>query len=142
MPDVFTREKRSEVMSRIRGRGNKETELKFAAILRRNAIHGWRRHIAIIGRPDFAFSQYRIAVFIDGCFWHCCPKCGNMPKNNRAFWKRKLDGNVARDMQVTRELRKLGWKVVRVWEHELAQESRLLAKLSRYIDQAKTRARE
>jgi DNA mismatch endonuclease (patch repair protein) len=142
MPDVFTREKRSDVMSRIRGRGNRETELRFAGILRRNAIRGWRRHVEIIGRPDFSFAEWKIAVFIDGCFWHCCPKCGNMPKNNRAFWKRKLEGNVSRDRTVTAELKKLGWRVMRVWEHELPQESRLVARLLRYIEKSNPRSRK
>lgn len=132
MPDVFTREKRSEVMSRIRGRGNRETELRFISILRSRGISGWRRHLRILGRPDFVFREYKLAVFIDGCFWHCCPKCGNMPKNNRLFWKIKLEGNVARDRRVTTELKKMGWKVLRLWEHELRSESRVLAKLQRH----------
>lgn len=132
MPDVFTRKKRSEVMSRIRGRGNRGTELRFISILRSRGISGWRRHLRILGRPDFVFREYKLAVFIDGCFWHCCPKCGNMPKNNRLFWKIKLEGNVARDRRVTTELKKMGWKVLRLWEHELGSESRVLAKLQRH----------
>ena len=75
MPDVFTKEKRSEVMSLIRGKGNKETENALLALLRQNKITGWRRHLPLPGKPDFAFQKQKVAVFVDGCFWHGCPKC-------------------------------------------------------------------
>lgn len=126
MPDVFTRQKRSEVMARIRGKGNRETELALRALLREHKINGWRRHYPIPGRPDFAFPGERVAVFVDGCFWHRCPKCSNMPANNREFWERKLNGNVARDRLVTRELRIEGWAVLRIWEHELQKPRRVM----------------
>src|SRR6185312_4461416 len=109
MADVFTRRKRSEVMSRIRSRNNRDTELLFASILRKNQIWGWRRHAAITGRPDFIFNKNRIAIFIDGCFWHCCPKCGNMPASNRDFWYEKLSKNKTRDKFVTKTLKAAGW---------------------------------
>jgi DNA mismatch endonuclease (patch repair protein) len=131
MPDVFTKAKRSQVMSKIRGRGNRDTELALAKLLRRNGISGWRRHSAIFGRPDFAFHKLRVAIFVDGCFWHCCPKHSNIPANNRPFWKRKLDGNRRRDALVIRTLRAGGWKTLRVWEHELSRknENRLLRRI-------------
>lgn len=119
MPDVFTPQKRSEVMARIRGKGNKETELALAVLLRRNRVIGWRRHAAITGRPDFVFRKQKVAVFVDGCFWHCCPKHSNMPANNRAFWERKLAGNRRRDRHVTATLRAAGWSVIRIWEHDI-----------------------
>jgi len=72
-----------------------------------------------MGRPDFVFPASRVALFVDGCFWHGCPKHYTKPKNNRAFWKRKLDANHARDRQVNRELRRKGWRVLRIWEHDL-----------------------
>lgn len=70
-------------------------------------------------RPDFVFQKQRVAVFVDGCFWHGCPKHSNLPANNRAFWSRKLAANKARDRRVNRRLRKDGWRVVRIWEHDL-----------------------
>lgn len=133
MPDVFTKAKRSEVMSRIRGRGNKETEIALARLFRADGITGWRRHTALIGKPDFAFCHQRVAVFVDGCFWHACPKHSNMPANNRAFWMKKLSGNQARDRLVTRTLRREGWRVVRVWEHELRKPARVLARIRRVL---------
>src|SRR6185436_3740830 len=121
MPDVFTKAKRSEVMSRIRGRGNKETEIALAILLRKNGISGWRRHLLLCGRPDFAFPRHRIAVFVDGCFWHGFPKHSNMPANNRALWGKNLSANKTRDNLVTRTLKKNGWRVLRIWEHDLTR---------------------
>lgn len=123
MPDVFTKAKRSQVMSRIRGRGNKQTELALAKLLRSARITGWRRHAALMGRPDFMFRQQRAVIFVDGCFWHGCPKHSNMPANNRSFWMKKLTRNKGRDRLVTRALRQGGWRVLRIWEHELTRKN-------------------
>ena len=136
MADVFDTKKRSEVMSRIRGKGNKTTELALAAAFRRNRIKGWRRQVVVklalgprvanreskshlVVRPDFVFRREKVAVFVDGCFWHCCPLHSKIPEINRAFWEQKLARNVERDRLVDRELRKAGWRVWRVWEHSL-----------------------
>ena len=129
MSDVFTKEKRSEVMSRIKGKGNKDTELVMIQILRSNHISGWRRNQAVLGKPDFVFLKQKIALFVDGCFWHGCPKHSNAPKNNHEFWREKLQKNKDRDKFVARELRKIGWKVVRVWEHELAIPDRVVKRI-------------
>ena len=84
MPDVFTKAKRSQVMSRIRGRGNQETELALAKLLRAARINGWRRHAPIFGRPDFTFHKERVVIFVDGCFWHGCPKHANVHRPQEA----------------------------------------------------------
>jgi len=117
--DIWTKKKRSEVMSLIRGKGNKETEHALLVLLRQNKISGWRRHLPLLGKPDFAFPKQKVAVFVDGCFWHGCPKCYTRPKTNRAFWDRKRETNMARDRHVTRQLRGRGWKVIRIWQHSL-----------------------
>ena len=85
-------------------------------------------------RPDFVFPELKLAVFVDGCFWHACPKHATKPRNNRAFWRRKLAANQARDRQVNRTLRAAGWRVVRIWEHELAKrhERRLVERWRRF----------
>jgi DNA mismatch endonuclease (patch repair protein) len=129
MPDVFTREKRSAVMSRIRGRGNKDTELLLAKFFRAERISGWRRHSALPGKPDFTFPKQRLVIFVDGCFWHQCPKHSNLPANNAAFWLKKLTGNKTRDRLVTVTLRKKGWRVIRIWEHELRNPKRVLIRI-------------
>ena len=121
MADVFTKAKRSVVMARIRGSGNKETELRLMAIFRANDIAGWRRHQPVFGKPDFVFPKKKLAVFVDGCFWHGCPKHGVKPKQNARFWREKIARNKARDRLVNRTLRARGWRVLRVWEHELTK---------------------
>jgi len=123
MPDVFTKAKRSEVMSRIRGHGNKDTELALAKLFRRCKITGWRRNQPVFGKPGFVFPKFKLAIFVDGCFWHGCPKHATKPKNNRAFWYRKLSANKARDRLVNAALRRAGWRVLRIWEHELARKN-------------------
>src|SRR5688572_24698486 len=109
--DVFTPAKRSAVMSRIRGKGNKATELKLIEIFRECGITGWRRCSKIFGKPDFVFLKQKVAVFVDGCFWHCCPEAGHssLPKNNAEFWAAKLMRNVERDKLVNHILGDLGW---------------------------------
>lgn len=69
-------------------------------------------------KPDIVFSKARVAVFVDGCFWHRCPQHCSIPKTNSAWWEEKLDGNVARDRRHDETLRQAGWMVIRVWEHE------------------------
>ena len=119
MADVFTAAKRSEVMSKIRGSGNRSTELKAIALFRQGEIHGWRRGKPLPGRPDFCFPVQRLAVFIDGCFWHGCPRHYREPGSNVIFWRSKIARNRSRDREVTRLLRKSGWRVIRFWEHDL-----------------------
>jgi len=97
MADVFTAAKRSEVMSKIRGRGNKRTELALIALFHRHGITGWRRNQKVFGKPDFVFWKVRVAVFVDGCFWHGCSKHCKMPDTNRDFWEKKLRANRRRD---------------------------------------------
>ena len=121
-------------MSLIKGRGNKATELRLIGIFKTHRIIGWRRGWPLEGKPDFVFPTLRLAVFVDGCFWHGCPLHATRPKSNSAFWQTKLARNRARDRFVTRYLHAEGWQVLRIWEHELAKknENRLLARLRRY----------
>ena len=105
-------------------------------IFRREQIAGWRRHWRVFGRPDFAFPKTRLAVFVDGCFWHGCPKCYQAPKAAREFWDEKLRKNIERDAKVSRRLRKEGWKVIRVWECQLKSPVRLLMTLKKYANRS------
>jgi DNA mismatch endonuclease (patch repair protein) len=136
MADVFSSTKRSQIMSRVRGRGNKATELALIALFRRYGISGWRRGARIFGKPDFIFPKHRLAVFVDGCFWHSCPEHKTHPANNKAFWKAKLARNKARDKLVTRTLKSKGWSVLRVWQHELLRihEKRLLRRIQAALE--------
>lgn len=129
MADVFTKKKRSKVMAAIRSHGNKTTELRLASVLRAAGITGWRRHQSIPGRPDFLFRHARLAVFVDGCFWHGCRWHCRMPKSRGAYWKPKIRRNKARDSAVSILLRKNGWRVIRIWEHSLRTPRPVLAKI-------------
>ena len=133
MADIWNKQKRSEVMSLIRSRGNKATELRLIEIFREFGITGWRRNQPLLGKPDFTFRRERVVVFVDGCFWHGCPKCYKRPSSNQKFWDTKIAANRKRDRFVTRELRKLGWQVVRIWQHQLKKPTRTLAKLERHL---------
>ena len=86
-------------------------------------------------RPDFVFPKLRLAVFVDGCFWHGCPLHETKPKQNAAFWQKKFSKNKVRDRLVTRTLRQNGWRVLRLWEHELApkRETRLMGRIRRAL---------
>jgi DNA mismatch endonuclease (patch repair protein) len=126
-------EMRSKIMTSIRSRGNASTELRFIEILRSARVRGWRRHQELPGRPDFAFRAQRTAVFIDGCFWHCCPRCSKPPKKNRSYWAPKLQRNCERDKEVSTQLRKAGWTVLRIWEHQLDKPIMILRRLERAL---------
>ena len=119
MTDVFDKAKRSLVMAAIRSVGNRTTELALVSAFRRLGIKGWRRHTNLPGKPDFVFREARLAVFVDGCFWHGCPEHGHRPRSNRAYWVRKLGKNEKRDQKIKQELRKRSWKVLRFWEHQV-----------------------
>jgi DNA mismatch endonuclease (patch repair protein) len=138
MSDVFTKTKRSEVMSRIRSSGNRDTELRIISIFRRNGITGWRRNARVFGKPDFAFPKKKLAVFVDGCFWHRHPRCrfAYTPKSRREFWLPKFASNVARDKLVMRTLKRSGWRIVRIWECQLTarHSSRAAMRVRRALD--------
>ena len=111
MTDVFAPEKRSAVMSRIRSKGNRDTELQIIKLFKYYQFRGWRRNRRIFGKPDFVFPHQRVAVFVDGCFWHGCPKPRHAPlpkssaKSSAEWWATKLLRNKTRDRVVTRTLR-------------------------------------
>lgn len=129
MADIFSKKKRSQVMAAIRSTHNRSTEIKLATILRTNKISGWRRHLQIVGRPDFVFKKENVVVFVDGCFWHGCPSHGRNPDSNQDYWITKLARNKRRDRNNARMLKKRGWRVVRFWQHDLEFESRVVTRL-------------
>jgi DNA mismatch endonuclease (patch repair protein) len=143
MADIFSIAKRSKVMAKIRGRGNRSTELRFLALLKAHKIKGWRRHMTVAGRPDFAFPQLRLAIFVDGCFWHGCSRHCVFPKSNRVFWRTKIQRNRIRDRLVARTLRTRRWRVFRVWEHELRRDGtqELIRKVRQAIAAARARSK-
>jgi DNA mismatch endonuclease (patch repair protein) len=119
MVDIMSKSMRSRLMSKIRGKGNRTTEMALLHLLKLHKVKGWRRHLKLRGRPDFAFKHARVAVFVDGCFWHACPLCQKPLASRNAYWQDKLLRNRQRDRQVSRALRSQGWCVIRIRECRL-----------------------
>jgi DNA mismatch endonuclease (patch repair protein) len=127
---------RSRIMRAVKGRGNLSTEVRMVEILRENKITGWRRHQPLPGRPDFVFRAQRVALFVDGCFWHGCKKCFRAPKDRAIYWSQKIEGNRRRDRRVSAQLRAAGWHVMRVWEHDMKRERVIVSRLCRMLGMA------
>lgn len=126
MSDVFSIEKRSEVMKSIKSRNTKTTELKLISIFKELHIIGWRRTYPLVGKPDFVFPQKRIVVFVDGCFWHG-HACRNVtPSANAEFWNAKRTYNKRHDAIVTETLQNKNWTIIRIWECELKKKNEAL----------------
>lgn len=132
--DPLSPEARSSLMSKVKGKGNRSTEQVVADQLSEWGISGWEGHpLGIPGKPDFYFSSERLAIFVDGCFWHGCPHCRRRtPSNHRAFWRQKITENRLRDGRTTRALRRMGIHVTRIWEHAL-RESTWKSSLKRFL---------
>jgi DNA mismatch endonuclease (patch repair protein) len=122
---------RGQLMSRVRSTGNQTTEKRMVAVLRKARLTGWRRHQPLPGRPDFVWPKARVAVFVDGCFWHGHDCDRNLtPRTNAKAWREKIEGNQARDRKTSRLLRQEGWTVIRIWECKLAKNpDRCLARI-------------
>lgn len=132
--DILNKKQRSKRMSRVCSKGNRSTEWKFRSKLLTHQISGWVMHNkAILGIPDFFFPERKLAIFIDGCFWHGCPKCLRpLPKTNRHYWAKKIKSNIDRKRFVSRKLRHQGIRVCRIWEHDLRSRNNC-NKIFRYV---------
>ena len=134
MTDVFTKEKRSWIMSRVKGRDTKPE------ILVRSVIHrmGYRFRIHrrdLPGNPDIVLPRHGKVIFVHGCFWHGHKRClrSKRPTTNKGFWNEKLDRNVERDKRLRRKLRSMSWKMLVVWQCETRKPVKLLVKLERFL---------
>jgi len=134
LSDVFTKKKRSEMMSRISGKDTKPEILvrKFLFSLGFRYRKNDKRYP---GKPDIVLPKYKTAIFVHGCFWHRHLNCQlfKWPKSNREFWKKKLEGNAARDQKNKAELESLGWKVITVWECEMRNIATRVATLEKLV---------
>jgi len=124
MADIYGKEKRSAIMRNVKSKGNKSTELALIEIFHTQGITGWRRNYPVKGHPDFVFLEKKIAIFVDGCFWHGHSCRNTYPKENEEFWSKKIGGNIKHDMAVTNDFEKRGWTVIRIWECELRNKKR------------------
>ena len=129
--DTVSKKQRSYIMSQIRG-----TKTKPELIVKENVDGRKLRYQpkGIPERPDFAIKTKKVAVFIDGCFWHKCPRCYKPPKSNKKYWKAKIERNTKRDRHVNRKMRKEGWTVLRFWEHQVKKnEFYVLKKINKQL---------
>lgn len=111
---------RRDNMRAVRSRGNRSTEVRLRGAMVRKGLRGWSLHSKeVLGAPDFFFRDCHVAIFVDGCFWHGCPRCGHIPKTNAGYWVEKIGRNVARDRKVARALVSDGVNVIRLWECEV-----------------------
>ena len=134
MTDVFSTSKRSEVMSRIRGKDT-TPELQVRSIVHRLGYR-FRLHAKDLpGSPDLVLPRLGTVIFVHGCFWHRHQGCryATTPSTRRAFWQAKFDANVARDKRTAASLRHLGWSVITVWECQLRTPDRVAARLERLL---------
>ena len=123
MSDNLSPRDRRKAMQAVKSKGTKP-ERQLFAMLAGMGLRGWRKHAdEIIGKPDVVFDEKKIAVFVDGCFWHGCPHCKRplKPKSNQAYWERKIRRNIERADKYNQQLRQEGWIVVRIWEHEIKE---------------------
>lgn len=128
MADVFDRDKRSDIMRQVRSKGNKSTELKLIMVFKTLGITEWRRNYAVIGHPDFVFLKKRIAIFVDGCFWHGHDCRNTRPVENAEYWDAKRERNKKHDKAITDRFENRGWVVIRIWECELKKRNLPLLK--------------
>ena len=134
MADVLTPEQRTYNMSKIRGK-NTGPEIKLRKMLWSEGIRGYRIHHNLPGQPDIVFTKKKIAIFIDGCFWHKCPACFQEPETRKEFWMKKIQSNVDRDKKVNEQLQAEGWTIIRIWEHEIRKEPEtILSKIMFLLD--------
>jgi DNA mismatch endonuclease (patch repair protein) len=128
--DIVDRKTRSRVMASVRSSGNRSTEKRLRAALMRSKIRGWRVQARDLpGIPDFVFEKKQLAVFVDGCFWHGCPRCYRRPHSSRKYWDEKVNLNKIRDGRISAKLRRNGWSVLRIWEHTLSDTKKVVARI-------------
>lgn len=123
MSDVYSAEERSAIMSKVKSKGNKSTELKLIEYFKQKGIAGWRRNYSVKGHPDFVFLDKKIAIFVDGCFWHGHDCRNTRPQKNADYWEKKRERNIRHDKEITELFEKRGWTVIRIWECELKKKN-------------------
>ena len=120
--DVFSKKKRSEIMSKIRSKDTK-IEILFRKALWKSGFRYRKNSSKYFGKPDIVLPKYKTVIFIDSCFWHNCPKHGYLPKSNLRYWRKKIERNKERDKEVSKHYKKQNWKIFRIWEHEIKKNS-------------------
>jgi DNA mismatch endonuclease (patch repair protein) len=119
MADIFTKKKRSEIMSKVKSRDSK-IEIAFRKELWKNGFRYLKNSNKYYGKPDLVLPKYKTVIFIDSCFWHGCRKHGSIPETRKDFWLKKIERNRMRDREVSAYYKKIQWRILRIWEHALS----------------------
>lgn len=117
--DKLSQAERSALMAKVRSTGNRSTEVRVEMALIDAGLTGWEKHPQLPGKPDFYFPGQALVVFVDGCFWHGCPRHVRFPQARAEYWQSKIERTRRRDNRLRRQLRRSGFHVMRVWEHDL-----------------------
>ena len=122
-------------MRQVKSKKNKSTELRLIKIFKENGVTGWKRNYPVKGHPDFLFLKQRIAVFVDGCFWHGHDCRNTRQSANEEFCRKKRERNIKHDKEITELFESRGWTVKRIWECELKQQNseRTFLKIKKYL---------
>lgn len=130
MSDNLKPDDRKRTMQAVKSKGTR-LEKRLFATLSGMGISGWRKNASdITGKPDVAFPKQKIAVFVDGCFWHGCPYCKRkLPETNQVYWVRKIKRNIELAEIYNEQLSRKGWIVIRIWEHEIREKTTLKLRL-------------
>lgn len=123
MSDVFDKKARSAIMRAVKNKNPKSTELALIRLFKENHITGWRHSYNVKGHPDFVFLNKRIAIFVDGCFWHGHDCRNTRPADNAEYWAKKRVRNIQHDKEITQLFERRGWTVIRIWECELKRKN-------------------
>lgn len=126
MSDNLKPEDRRRTMQAVKSKGTR-LEKRLFAMLAGMGLSGWKRNDKrLIGKPDVAFPHQQLAIFVDGCFWHGCPHCRRkLPETNRDYWEKKIKRNIALAKSHNQHLRREGWTVIRIWEHEITNTTKI-----------------
>jgi DNA mismatch endonuclease (patch repair protein) len=121
MTDIVSKKKRSEIMSAVRSKDTK-MEIVFKKAIRQKGFKYDKKSSKYFGKPDIVFKKYKTMIFLDSCFWHGCRKHCRMPASRKKYWRNKIERNKIRDKEVNRFYEKTGWKIIRIWEHEIKKD--------------------
>lgn len=121
MADIFSKTKRSDIMSKVKNKDSK-IEITLRKALWEEGYRYRKNSTKYFGKPDIVLPKYKTLIFVDSCFWHGCKKHGSMPATRTEFWEKKIARNKERDKEVNQHYKKEGWQVIRVWEHELKKD--------------------
>ena len=132
MADTVSKKKRSEIMSAVRSKDTK-MEIVFRKAIWRKGFRYSKNSSKYFGKPDIILKKHKTAIFLDSCFWHGCKKHCRIPTARKGYWMKKIERNRQRDKKVNRYYKKIGWKVIRIWEHEMKDISKVILKVIKIL---------